>query len=37
MVIKKTLDLTGGNKTKTAALLGIGRRTLQRKLESSGS
>lgn len=32
-VIKKTLDLTGGNRTKTASLLGIGRRTLQRKLE----
>jgi two-component system response regulator HydG len=36
-VIKKTLDLTGGNRTKTASLLGIGRRTLQRKLESSSS
>ncbi len=33
-VIKKTLELTGGNKTRTASLLGIGRRTLQRKLES---
>ncbi len=33
-VIKKTLELTGGNRTKTATLLGIGRRTLQRKLES---
>lgn len=33
-VVKKTLDLTGGNRTKTASLLGIGRRTLQRKLES---
>jgi transcriptional regulator with PAS, ATPase and Fis domain len=33
-VIKRTLELTGGNKTKTAFLLGIGRRTLQRKLES---
>ncbi len=32
-VIKKTLDLNGGNRTKTASLLGIGRRTLQRKLE----
>ena len=31
--IKKTLELTGGNRTKTATLLGIGRRTLQRKLE----
>ena len=37
LVIKKTLDLTGGNRTKTASLLGIGRRTLQRKLESSSS
>lgn len=35
MVIKKMLDLTGGNRTKTASLLGIGRRTLQRKLELS--
>ncbi|MCK5131065.1 MAG: sigma-54-dependent Fis family transcriptional regulator [Candidatus Sabulitectum sp.] len=35
-VIKKMLDLTGGNRTRTASLLGIGRRTLQRKLESSG-
>ncbi len=34
-VIKKMLALTGGNRTKTASLLGIGRRTLQRKLESS--
>jgi len=33
-VIRKTLELTGGNRTRTAALLGIGRRTLQRKLES---
>ncbi len=33
-VIRKTLELTGGNKTRTASLLGIGRRTLQRKLES---
>lgn len=32
--IRKTLELTGGNKTRTASLLGIGRRTLQRKLES---
>ena len=34
-VINKTLSLTGGNRTKTASLLGIGRRTLQRRLESS--
>ena len=33
-VIRKTLELTGGNRTRTASLLGIGRRTLQRKLES---
>lgn len=33
-IIRKTLDLTGGNRTRTASLLGIGRRTLQRKLES---
>ncbi|HPR21395.1 MAG TPA: sigma-54 dependent transcriptional regulator [Candidatus Sabulitectum sp.] len=33
-VIRRTLDLTGGNRTRTASLLGIGRRTLQRKLES---
>jgi DNA-binding NtrC family response regulator len=32
-VIRKTLELTGGNRTRTASLLGIGRRTLQRKLE----
>jgi two-component system, NtrC family, response regulator HydG len=35
-VIRKTLVLTGGNRTQTASLLGIGRRTLQRKLDSSG-
>lgn len=33
-VIKRMLELTDGNRTKTASLLGIGRRTLQRKLES---
>ncbi|MBN1433908.1 sigma-54-dependent Fis family transcriptional regulator [Candidatus Fermentibacterales bacterium] len=31
-VIASTLDLSGGNRTKAARLLGIGRRTLQRKL-----
>ncbi len=36
-VIKKMLELTGGNRTKTASLLGIGRRTLQRKLDTSSS
>ncbi len=36
-VIKKMLALTGGNRTKTASLLGIGRRTLQRKLESANN
>jgi DNA-binding NtrC family response regulator len=33
--IEKTLELTGGNRTRTAELLGIGRRTLQRKLKES--
>ncbi len=32
-VILKTLEITGGNRTRTAELLGIGRRTLQRKLK----
>ncbi len=36
-VIRKTLGLAGGNRTKTASMLGIGRRTLQRKLESYGT
>ncbi|OPL19752.1 MAG: hypothetical protein AVO35_01900 [Candidatus Aegiribacteria sp. MLS_C] len=31
--IKKTLDLAGGNRTRAAEMLGIGRRTLQRKLK----
>ncbi len=31
--IRKTLDMTGGNRTRAAELLGIGRRTLQRKLK----
>ncbi len=31
--VEKTLALTGGNRTRTAELLGIGRRTLQRKLK----
>ncbi|MCD4775071.1 MAG: sigma-54 dependent transcriptional regulator [Candidatus Aegiribacteria sp.] len=31
--IKKTLEITGGNRTKAAELLEIGRRTLQRKLK----
>lgn len=33
LAIKRTLEFTGGNRTKTAELLGIGRRTLQRKLK----
>ncbi len=33
LAIKKTLEITGGNRTKAAELLGIGRRTLQRKLK----
>ncbi len=32
VVIDKTLELTGGNRTKAAELLGLGRRTLQRRL-----
>ncbi|MCD4701782.1 MAG: sigma-54 dependent transcriptional regulator [Candidatus Aegiribacteria sp.] len=33
LAINKTLEITGGNRTKAAELLGIGRRTLQRKLK----
>lgn len=33
LAIRKTLDITGGNRTRAAELLGIGRRTLQRKLK----
>jgi two-component system, NtrC family, response regulator HydG len=33
MAVEKTLALTGGNRTRAADLLGIGRRTLQRKLK----
>ncbi|MCK4504030.1 MAG: sigma-54-dependent Fis family transcriptional regulator [Candidatus Aegiribacteria sp.] len=33
LAIRKTLELTGGNRTRAADLLGIGRRTLQRKLK----
>jgi len=33
LVIEKTLEITGGNRTRAAELLGIGRRTLQRKLK----
>ncbi len=34
--ILKTLEMTGGNRTETARLLGIGRRTLQYKLKEYG-
>lgn len=33
LAIKKTLEITGGNRTRAAELLKIGRRTLQRKLK----
>ena len=33
LAIRRTLELTGGNRTRAADLLGIGRRTLQRKLK----
>lgn len=33
LAINKTLEITGGNRTRAAELLGIGRRTLQRKLK----
>ncbi|TET38575.1 MAG: sigma-54-dependent Fis family transcriptional regulator [Planctomycetota bacterium] len=36
ILIKETLSYTGGNKTKAAKLLGIGTRTLYRKLEAYG-
>jgi DNA-binding NtrC family response regulator len=35
-LILETLRKTGGNKTQTAKLLGIGVRTLYRKLEEYG-
>ncbi|MFG0251847.1 MAG: helix-turn-helix domain-containing protein [Phycisphaerales bacterium JB038] len=34
--IRETLKLTGGNREKTAKLLGIGERTLYRKLKEYG-
>lgn len=37
MLIDRTLKITGGNRTQAASLLGMGRRTLQRRLESSGN
>ncbi len=36
LLIERTLALTGGNRTQAALLLGMGRRTLQRRLGSSG-
>lgn len=35
-IIKLTLDRTGGNKTRASQLLGIGLRTLQRKIKEFG-
>jgi two-component system, NtrC family, response regulator AtoC len=35
--VRHVLDHTGGNKRRAAALLGVSRRTLYRKLEGSGS
>ncbi len=35
-MIRRTLDETGGNRTKTAEILGISRRTLQLKLKKLG-
>ena len=34
--IRQTLAMTGGNREKTASLLGIGERTLYRKLKEYG-
>ncbi len=36
MIVERTLALTGGNRTQAATLLGMGRRTLQRRLGTSG-
>jgi two-component system response regulator HydG len=36
MLVERTLRITGGNRTQAASLLGMGRRTLQRRLESAG-
>jgi DNA-binding NtrC family response regulator len=35
-LIKRTLEHTGGNRTHSASLLGIGVRTLQRKIGAYG-
>jgi DNA-binding NtrC family response regulator len=35
-LIKRTLEHTGGNRTHSASLLGIGVRTLQRKIHAYG-
>ena len=36
VVIRKTLDMTGGNREEAARILGIGERTLYRKLDKYG-
>ena len=35
-MIRKTLDYVGGNRKKAAQLLGIGERTLYRKIQAYG-
>lgn len=37
MLVERTLSFTGGNRTQAAMLLGMGRRTLQRRLGTSGN
>jgi len=36
LIIRSTLNFTGGNKSKTAEVLGIGRKTLHRKIHDFG-